>query len=474
MSEITNTKGVRSKKRVADHGEVFTNEREVNAMLDLVKQETGRIGSRFLEPACGNGNFLAEILKRKLTIVGNSYHQSQTEFERNAIIAISSIYGVDILEDNAAECRERLFKIFDKKYSQLYKEKCSDNLRQNIEFILNSNILCGDALDENIFDVPFDVIVGNPPYQRNDSGYGRSAGPVYQLFIEQAKKLNPRYLIMIIPARWYTGGKGLDEFRKDMLNDDRIRVLIDYIDASEVFPGVDIAGGICYFLWQRDDPGSCKVTNVHKGIQQTSVRLLNEFPAFIRNGQALSIIKKVIGRYEVSMSTIVSSRKPFGLSTTARPLKNGDINLVWTGGEGPYESGKVETGRELIGLYKVITSYVSHDHGGQPGADGKRKVLSKIQVLQPNSICTESYLVIGSFKTKKEAENLKLYLSTRFVRFLIAQLAVSQHITKERYLFVPAQDFTKSWTDEMLYKKYDLTNEEINTIGNLIRPINTQ
>jgi site-specific DNA-methyltransferase (adenine-specific) len=154
-----------------------------------------------------------------------------------------------------------------------------------------------------------------------------------------------------------------------------------------------------------------------------------------------------------------------------RPLKYGDINLIWTGGEGPYESSKIETGKELIGLYKVITSYVSHDHAGQPGPDGKRKVLSKIRVIGPNTVCTESYLVIGSFTTKEEAENLRLYLSTLFVRFLIAQLALSQHITKVRYLFVPAQDFSKTWTDEMLFEKYGLCEEEKNIISSSIRPL---
>jgi len=138
---------VNSKQRVADHGEVFTAEREVNAMLDLVKQETERIDSRFLEPACGNGNFLAEILRRKLTVVEERYSKNQTEFERYAVLAVSSVYGVDILEDNTVECRERLFKIFDEKYTQIYKEKCKEECRNSVRFLLKRNILWGDALD---------------------------------------------------------------------------------------------------------------------------------------------------------------------------------------------------------------------------------------------------------------------------------------------------------------------------------------
>ena len=138
---------VKSKKRVADHGEVFTSEREVNAMLDLVKQETERIDSRFLEPACGTGNFLVEILNRKLKIVKDRYKKSQIEFERNAIIAISSIYGVDILQDNAIECRDRLFEIFDVIYTRLYKTDCKEDCKTSVKFLLKRNILWGDALD---------------------------------------------------------------------------------------------------------------------------------------------------------------------------------------------------------------------------------------------------------------------------------------------------------------------------------------
>jgi hypothetical protein len=147
MSGMNEKKQVKSKKRVADHGEVFTNEREVNAMLDLVKHETERIDSRFLEPACGNGNFLAEVLRRKLKVVDQRYGNNQMDWERYAVIAISSIYGVDILEDNAKECRERLYTIFDDFYTALFKDKCKEECRRSIRFLFDRNILWGDALD---------------------------------------------------------------------------------------------------------------------------------------------------------------------------------------------------------------------------------------------------------------------------------------------------------------------------------------
>ena len=147
MSGMNEKKQVKSKKRVADHGEVFTNEREVNAMLDLVKHETERIDSRFLEPACGNGNFLAEVLRRKLKVVDQRYGNNQMDWERYAVIGVSSIYGVDILEDNAKECRERLYTIFDDFYTALFKDKCKKECRRSIRFLFDRNILWGDALD---------------------------------------------------------------------------------------------------------------------------------------------------------------------------------------------------------------------------------------------------------------------------------------------------------------------------------------
>lgn len=172
----------------------------------------------------------------------------------------------------------------------------------------------------------FDVIIGNPPYQLSDAGYGRSASPIYHRFVQQAKKLNPRYLTMIIPARWFAGGKGLDEFRSEMLNDNRIQKIVDFENSSEVFPGVDIAGGVCFFLWDRDERGQCQVTNYHNGGMIVSTRSLNEFATFIRHSKALPIIRKVMSKKENGgkcLNERVSSRKPFGLPTNYTPKNRG-------------------------------------------------------------------------------------------------------------------------------------------------------
>ena len=245
----------------------------------------------------------------------------------------------------------------------------------------------------------FDVIIGNPPYQLDDGGFGRSASPIYHKFVQQAKKLKPRFLTMIIPSRWFAGGKGLDNFRKEMLNDTRIRKIVDFEDANECFPGVDIAGGVCYFLWESDSSGPCEIVNMHNGTESVSTRELNEFSTFIRHGQAVPIIRKVLKKNEKKMSDQVTSRKPFGLPTNTRPQKKGDLTLRWQKGEGPYNRKDITVGVEMIEEWKVITSYVGYDHAGNPGKDGMRRVLSKIDILPPGTICTETYLVIGSYNS---------------------------------------------------------------------------
>lgn len=319
-------------------------------------------------------------------------------------------------------------------------------------------------------DMQFDVIIGNPPYQLDDGGYGRSASPIYQLFVEQAKRLDPRYLTMVIPSRWFGGGKGLGDFRATMLADDRIRKLVDYENAQEAFPGVDFAGGVCYFLWDRDNPGSCEVTNIAGNSRVIAERRLDEFPAFVRHSAAVPIIRKVTANNERRMSEQVSSRKPFGLATDARPEKAGDLILRWEKGEGPYPRKKIEVGTELIDKWKVITSYAGHDHAGNPGKDGRRKVLSRMDILPPGTICTETYLVVGSYKTRKEAANLVAYMKTRFFRFLVAQFMYSHHLTRSAYDFVPILDMRTEWTDAKLVERYQLTEGEVAFIESKIRP----
>ena len=243
------------------------------------------------------------------------------------------------------------------------------------------------------------------------------------------------------------------------------------LNSTEVFPGVDIAGGICYFLWEQGTSGPCEVVNKHEETEIVSIRPLNEFATFIRDGRAVPIIHKVQNLKEPNMGTQVSSRKPFGLGTNVRPTQNGDLILRWNGGEGPYQKEKVTIGKEIIEKWKVITSKVSYDHGGLPDKNGMRRVLSIVDILPPGTICTETYIVAGIFDDKAKAENLDNYLRTKFVRFLVSQLSFSQDITKDKFIFVPILSMDTYWTDEILYRRYDFTKEEISFIESTIRPM---
>ena len=244
-----------------------------------------------------------------------------------------------------------------------------------------------------------------------------------------------------------------------------------YTDSKDCFPGVDIAGGICYFLWDRDHRGNCAVKNIVGGKEQDSLRPLDEFDTFIRYSEAADIVKKVQSFNEKAMDTMVSARKPFGLDTTVLLSEFGDLTLRSSKGLGKYQSEQLTAGIDLVDKWKTIISYVSYDHAGQPDKDGMRKVMSVIGALPPKSACTETYLVAGAFDAKSQAENLQKYLSTKFVRFLVSQIAVSQHITRGCFAFVPVQDFSKPWTDAELYAKYGLTDEEIAFIESMIRPM---
>lgn len=317
----------------------------------------------------------------------------------------------------------------------------------------------------------FDVIVGNPPYQLDTGGSGRQAKPIYNLFVLQAMKLRPRYLTMIIPSRWFAGGMGLDSFRATMLNDEKLRVVVDYLDARDCFPGVDIAGGVCYFLWERDANGECTVINRLGQKEYKSIRFLNEFDTFIRLGPAVPILRKVIAKKELPLSDIVSGVRPFGLQTKDRPNGKGNIRLVSSGGTGMITQDRVTSGDHMIFKWKVMTSKTSHDHAGQPDKDGMRRVLSRVELLEPGAVCTESYIVLGPFDEQLVAQSCMDYLKTRFVRFLVSLRSFSQDITRDRFSYVPLQDFTEPWTDEKLYAKYGLTEEEIAFIESMVRPM---
>ena len=476
--------------------EVFTPPKLVNKMLDRLPPELwSDRRATFLDPACKSGVFLREIAKR--LDVGLEKVIPDKRDRINHIFK-NQLYGMAITDLTALLSRRSVYcsKTADSKYSVCESfDDPQGNIRfERVEHTWKNGrcVYCGASqtnyerdeelethayefihakTSKEIFNMKFDVIVGNPPYQLSDGGFGKSASPIYQKFVQQAKKLNPRFLTMIIPSRWFAGGKGLKDFRNEMLNDNHIRKLVDFENATECFPGVDIAGGICYFLWERDSTGSCEIVNMHNGTEAISTRPLNEFKTFIRHSQAVPIIRKVLGKKDKSMSKQVSSRKPFGLPTNIRPSKWGDIILRWNNGEGSYARDKIIVGVDIIDKWKTITSKVSYDHAGQPDKNGMRRVLSIVDILPPGTICTETYIVVGSYEDKIQADNLASLLRTRLVRFLVSQLSFSQDITKDRFLFVPALDMTTQWTDAILYKRYGLTKEEVEFIKSKIRPM---
>lgn len=317
----------------------------------------------------------------------------------------------------------------------------------------------------------FDAIVGNPPYQLNDGGNGASATPIYNLFVEQAICMKPAYISMIMPAKWYSGGKGLDDFRARMLHDRRISKLVDYITSEDCFPTVDIAGGVCYFLWNAKHHGECEFINHFSGKVTVSKKNLDEFSTLIRYPVAETVIRKIQARQERNLSEYVSSRKPFGLATTVRPEESGDLLLRNKDGIGRYPSSKVTVGRDSISKWKVMISRLSAEHAGQPDKNGQFRVLSTTEILPPGTICTETYLIAGVFDSEAEAQNYYQYLTGKFARFLVAQIAMTQQITKATFSYVPMQDFSKPWTDAELYAKYGLSDEEIGFIEAMIKPM---
>ena len=479
--------------------EVFTPPDVANAMLDMLPQALfSDPDAKFLDPACKSGVFLREIAKRLLIGLEAQIPDLQARVDH---IFQHQLYGISITELTSLLARRSLY--CSKYPNSVYSVSHFDDAAGNIRFkntphrwVNGRCAYCGaseseygeqvreglethayefihTASPEEIWNMKFDVIIGNPPYQLSDGGAQASATPIYNLFVEQAKKLNPRYLSLIIPARWYGGGKGLDSFRNIMITDRHIRELHDFLNASDCFgTGVEVKGGICYFLWDRDNEGKCKVyTHNADSIIEQEERYLQEpnSNVFIRYAEGVSVYHKVRSLNEATIDSLVSSQKPFGMRTYIHGEKtpfNGSLLLFERGGTGYIHKREVTKNIEWVNKPKV---YISAAYNA--GDNYPHQILGKPIAGPVGSCCTETYIVIGPFKTDLEVNNVITYISTKFFRFLVMLKKTSQHAAANVYSFVPLQDFSKPWTDAELYAKYGLTDEEISFIESMIKPM---
>ena len=474
----------------------------MNQILDtLPKGIWKNKDAKFLDPVSKSGVFLREIAKRLMIGLEKQIPYKQKRINH---IYTTQLYGIAITELTSLLSRRSVYcsKTANGKYSVCdeFKTKQGNILYERLQHTWDNGkcIHCGasqevydreDTLEtyaypfihtditKKIFkNMKFDVIVGNPPYQLSDAGHSRSASPIYQKFIQQAKKLNPRYLTMIIPARWYAGGKGLDEFRNEMLTDKRIRKIVDFENSNEVFPGVDVAGGICYFLWDRDNAGLCEVINFHNGSEVKSERALNEFSILIRQSRAIPIIRKVIAKKENGgkrLSDVVSSSKPFGIRGHHTPSKSG-IPCYFTQRQGLLfvKEEELSDNYNFLNKYKLLIPRAPI--AGQ--TDFSKPVGfyydGNIRIAKPGEACTESWIVAFYSKQLKEVIAFKSYLFTKIFRFLLLQTVVSQDVTRANFYFIPdLGKYEGVYTDEMLCKRWGITKEEWKYIDSKIKNI---
>ena len=483
--------------------EVFTPPQIANQVLDLLPANLWNDKTlRFLDPGCKSGVFLREIAKRLDIGLEKQIPNRQKRLDH---IFKNQLFGLAITELTSLLSRRSVYcsKTANGKYSVC---ESFDNPEGNIRFgrvehawkdgscqycgANKGNYERGGELEshayafihtdkpEELFNMKFDVIVGNPPYQLSDGGHSASAAPIYHKFVESAINLKPRYIAMITPSRWFTGGKGLDGFRERMLKESRLRNLVDYPKLYDGFPGVKIRGGVSYFLWDREHSGPCSVQTMWDGkpLGSPMKRRLDAYDVLVRRNEAVSILEKVRayrinGKPEPILAERVSAGKPFGLRTFIHGAKSsaglkqpvrlyGSQRISWV------SRTDIQENQAWIDDWKVLMTAVQGT-----SAAVETKFLSNPIIAKPGEACTETYLVAGRFDSERSARRYAAYLRTRFVRFLVSLRKATQHANRGVYAFVPDIPLGHEWTDANLYERYGLTKDEIAFIESIVYPM---
>lgn len=496
--------------------EVFTPPELANQMLDTVERAWADANGgesiwtnssvRFLDPFTKSGVFLREITKR---LVAGLADEIPDLNERVDHILTNQVYGIAITELTSLLARRSLYcskwangkhsiaTSFDAPDGNIWFERLEHDWRNDrCRFCgaSRTSLDRGDEMESHAYafihaddikarldelfgdDMQFDVIIGNPPYQLQSEGGTRDV-PIYQHFVQQAKKLGPRYLTMVIPSRWMAGGLGLSDFRREMLADKRIRELVDYPNAAEIFPTVGLNGGACYFL--RDDSynGPCNVSTVRTGeLIGPTLRSLDEFDVLVRDARALEILRKVLAHNEESVNSILARDKEFGWTSNFDGFRDferpGDIPLYYIRAmkrsRGFISRSEVPKSQHLIDTWKLLVPKVGS--GRERERSGVDLVLGPPMAASSPSVCTQSFLFFY-VDSREQVENLKSYYSTRFFRFLVSLRKITQDATHSTYRWVPMQAWDRKWTDADLYRKYGISDHEVAYIEAMIRPM---
>lgn len=493
-----------------DNEKVITTSSTVRKIVDLVSPEIWRNpNARILDPMTKGGEYLKECALRLWDGLKGTIPDKN---ERRRMILHECLYGM-ATEEICAQisrrtvyCAEdatnhRCIERFERREGNIIFQQCKHTYdkigkctacgcrknKENDQYAYPFLHMDPPFRIERNEKMEFDLIIGNPPYQLMDGGHGPSASPLYHKFWQRAVDINPREIVMVIPARWYTGGRGLDDFREAMLRDKHIEELHDFLDSGECFPDNKIAGGVCFIKWKRNHQGDCLITQHHQSREYPEQKrrpLDSGFGIFIRKEMDVNMARKIVERItetgEGTLDQVVSAARPFGLRTYYKGKKKGKYALLCRNSisnwNNPNSSTRryvdlkdITSGKGLIDKWKIAISAAS-GAGKQYDKTGRRSILSVVETLKPEEICTETYLTIGPYKNKKETELMKKYLDTKFVRYLIGVKTHTQHFKQATFSLVPNIGHKKEWTDEMLYNRYDLSEAERKEIEQSIKP----